>query len=164
MLGSIHEAEDAAQDTFLRAWRARNSYEGRASFRTWLYRIATNVCLRALDRRARRGLPEARGPHAAFAPLGPPDAETNWLEPYPIAAVDLIDHEGEEPEARYEAREAVQLAFVAAIQSLPPRQRAVLLLRDVLGFSTSETGKALSSSTASVTSALQRARSTVRNR
>lgn len=163
MLGSIHDAEDAVQDTLLRAWRGLGGFEGRSSLRGWLYRIATNACLTALARgaEARRLLPDAKGPPVEFSPLGAPDTETAWLEPYPDAALESVADLAPGPEARYEQREAVQLAFVAAIQKLPPRQRAVLLLRDVLGFSAIETADLLESSVASVNSALQRARATL---
>ncbi|MBV9329160.1 MAG: sigma-70 family RNA polymerase sigma factor [Chloroflexi bacterium] len=165
MLGSLHEAEDLVQETFLRAWRAREQFEGRASFRNWLYRIATNACLNVIASRAhaRRLLPDAYGP-AAHGPLtgSPPgEAEVAWLEPYPGMLVDEIVDVEPGPEALYELRESVQLAFVAAIQQLPARQRAVLLLRDVLGWSAIETARLLDTSVASVNSALQRARATL---
>ena len=121
-----HDAEDALQDALLRAWRGLPSFEGRSSLRSWLYSVATNVCLRALERRRRRILP----------PDAEPAVETLWLEPFPDAG--LPSDERASPEARYEERESVELAFVAALQHLPPRQRAVLLLRDVLGFAPAE--------------------------
>ena len=162
MLGSLHDAEDAIQETLLRAWRGLDSFEGRASPRTWLYRIATNVCLTALARaRTHRVLPESQGPAVDFAPLGEGDKEIAWLEPYPDAALDGIADLAPGPEGRYEMREAIRLGFIAAIQELPSRQRATLLLRDVLGFSAVETADLLGSSVASVNSALQRARTTV---
>jgi RNA polymerase sigma-70 factor, ECF subfamily len=165
MLGSFHESEDLVQETFLRAWRARHRFEGRTSLRNWLYRIATNACLNAVARtnRSRRVLPDDLGPPATIveAPLGPPETEIAWLEPYPDAALPDIPDEALGPEARYEMRESVQLAFVAAMQHLPPRQRAVLVLRDVLGWSANETAELLDSSLASVNSALQRARATL---
>ena len=166
MLGSLHDAEDLVQETFLRAWRARDRFEGRTSFRNWLYRIATNACLNALARRpdARRLLPETHGPPANQPPDGAPATEIAWLDPYPDAALEGIADAAPGPDARYEMQEAVQLAFVAAIQHLPPRQRAVLLLRDVLGWSTSETAGLLDASVASVNSALQRARATLDQR
>jgi len=165
MLGSLHDAEDTVQETLLRAWRGMDRFEGRASPRVWLYRIATNACLTALARaKARRVLPETQGPPVGFAPLGEHESETLWLEPYPDAALDRIADLTPGPEARYEMREAIQLAFIAAIQELPPRQRATLLLRDVLGWSALETADLLESSVASVNSALQRARSTLTRR
>jgi RNA polymerase sigma-70 factor (ECF subfamily) len=165
MLGSFHEAEDVVQETYLRAWRARERFEGRSSLRNWLYRIATNACLNALssNSRSRRLLPEAYGSSAGSLdlPLGKHATEVAWLEPYPDAALpDLADDEPG-PEAQYELHESVELAFVAAIQQLPPRQRAVLLLRDVLGWSASEAADLLDSTVASVNSALQRARATI---
>src|SRR5215471_2800920 len=131
MLGSLDDAEDLVQETFLRAWRAVDRFEGRASVRSWLYRIATNACLNALARRgsARRVLPEAVGPPAVEMPRDEPATEVPWLEPYPDAALEGVPDTAPGPDARYEMREAVQLAFVAAIQHLSPRQRAVLLLR-----------------------------------
>ncbi len=164
MLGSLHDAEDLVQETFLRAWRGLDDFEGRTSLRSWLYRIATNACLNARRANARRVLPETHGPPADHAPLGAADAEIAWLEPYPDAALEGIADVAPGPEARYEMREAVQLAFTAAIQELPPRQRAVLLLRDVLGWSAGETAALLDASAASVNSALQRARATLRQR
>ena len=163
MLGSVQDAEDLVQETFLRAWRGFAAFEGRSSFRNWLYRIATNVCLNALASRAvaRRLLPEALGPPAGSPPEGAPASDVAWLEPYPDALLEGVPDAAPGPEARYEMHEAVQLAFVAAIQHLPPRQRAVLLLHDVLGCSASETAGLLESTVASVNSALQRARTTL---
>jgi RNA polymerase sigma-70 factor, ECF subfamily len=161
MLGSIHDAEDLVQETLLRAWRSVAEFEGRASFRSWLYRIATNACLNALASRksTQRLMPQALGPPAD----APPEAaavDIAWLEPYPDGA--LPENAGAPgPEARYEMHEAVQLAFIAAVQHLPPRQRAVLLLRDVLGWSAAEAAQLLETSTASINSALQRARATL---
>jgi len=166
MLGSFHDAEDLVQETFLRAWRGLSRFEERASFRSWLYRIATNACLKVLASRARprRVLPETQGPPFVQMPEGGPATEIAWLEPYPDAALEGIADTAPGPDARYEMREAVQLAFVAAIQHLPPRQRAVLLLHDVLGWSATETGRLLDASVASVNSALQRARATLEKR
>ncbi|HVA92470.1 MAG TPA: sigma-70 family RNA polymerase sigma factor [Chloroflexota bacterium] len=166
MLGSLHDAEDLVQETFLRAWRGLDRFEGRASFRGWLYRIATNACLNVIARRpsARRVLPETLGPPADQPPDGAPATEIAWLEPYPDAALAGIADDAPGPDARYEMHEAVQLAFVAAIQHLPARQRAVLLLRDVLGWSANETAGLLDASAASVNSALQRARATLEQR
>ena len=165
MLGSLHDAEDAVQETLLRAWRGLDGFEGRASPRSWLYRIATNACLTALARaKTRRVLPETQGPPVGFAPLGERDSEIAWLEPYPDAALDRVQDLAAGPEARYEMREAVQFAFIAAIQELPSRQRATLLFRDVLGWSAQETADVLESTVASINSALQRARATLSRR
>jgi RNA polymerase sigma-70 factor (ECF subfamily) len=166
MLGSLHDAEDATQDTLLRAWRARDGFDGRASLRTWLYRIATNTCLRAIERRALRGrlLPTAVHPRASFRPLGAADHETPWLEPYPDAALPEPPDDAPGPDARYEAHESIRLAFIAAIQELPPRQRAILLLRDVVGLTAEETAASIATSVAAANSALQRARATLHRR
>ena len=166
MLGSIHDAQDAAQDAFLGAWRGREAFEGRSSFRGWLYRIATNTCLRALERRAtaRRIVPQRHGPAVAFEALRDPADDIAWLEPFPIDPVAAIPDATPGPAAHVEIREAVQLAFVAAIQDLPPRQRAALLLHDVIGLSSEETAAALETSIAAVNSAIQRARATLRRR
>ncbi len=166
MLGSLYDAEDQVQETFLRAWRGLDRFEGRSSFRNWLYRIATNVCLNALARRhdPSRVLPETLGPSAERPPEGAPSVEIAWLEPYPDALIEGIADAAPGPEARYEQQEAVQLAFIAAIQYLPPRQRAALLLRDVLGWSAAETASMLDASVASTNSALQRARATLHTR
>ena len=168
MLGSLHDAEDLVQETFLRAWRGLRGFEERSSFRAWLYRIATNACLNALASRARRVLPEIQGPPSDLPPeymleTGPA-AEIGWLQPYPDAALEGIADAAPGPDARYELREAVQLAFIAAIQHLPPRQRAVLLLRDVLGWSAAESARLLDTSVVSVNSALQRARAALEKR
>ena len=166
MLGSLQDAEDLVQETFLRAWRGLDGFVGRSSFRGWLYRIATNVCLNALAKRGRahRVLPETQGPPADQMPVGAPATEIAWLEPYPDALLEGIADPAPGPDARYELRESIQLAFVAAIQLIPPRQRAVLLLRDVLGWSASETAGRLDPSVASANSALQRARATLTKR
>jgi RNA polymerase sigma-70 factor (ECF subfamily) len=152
MLGSVHDAEDAFQDTMLRAWRHLSGFEGRSTFRAWLYRIATNVCLAASARRQ-----EPREP----APL---DEEPLALTPYPDEWLDELPSAAAEPGARYDLHESVQLALVAAVQTLPARQRAALLMRDVLGFSANEVAALLDSTTASVNSALQRARATLDER
>jgi RNA polymerase sigma-70 factor, ECF subfamily len=164
MLGSVHDAEDALQEVSLRAWRALDRFEGRSSLKSWLYTIATNTCLNHIEKRPKRVLPvdyaPAADPHGG---PGEPVVESVWVEPYPD---ELIGAEGElaGPEARYEQRESVELAFVAALQLLPPNQRAVLILRDVLGFSSQEVADALETTVASVNSALQRARKAVEER
>jgi RNA polymerase sigma-70 factor (ECF subfamily) len=162
MLGSYFEAEDLVQETFLRAWRARERFEGRTSFRNWLYRIATNACLNALASRPKspRVLTDTSGSPADAFPEAPA-TDIAWLEPYPDSMLDGIADAMPGPDARYEMRESVRLAFVAAIQQLPPRQRAVLLLRDVLGWSALETAQLLDVSVAAANSALQRARATL---
>jgi RNA polymerase sigma-70 factor (ECF subfamily) len=164
MLGSLHDAEDASQETFLRAWRAMGRFEGRSSIRTWLHRIATNVCLDEIARRPKRVLPIDYGPPE---PAGAADPETLeapiWLEPYPDQSIQLAD-DAVGPEACYEQRETLELAFVAALQHLPPRQRAVFILRDVLGFPATDAARMLSASPVSVNSALQRARETISSR
>jgi RNA polymerase sigma-70 factor, ECF subfamily len=164
MLGSAADAEDALQETLLRAWRGLPSFEGRSSLRAWLYRIATNVSLRMLERRPKRVLPTDYGP--ASDPHDRPEGplvEQVWIDAYPEEALG-IDEGHASPEARYEERESVELAFVAALQHLPGRQRAVLLLRDVLGFAPEEISEALDATPASVYSLLQRARRTVEER
>src|ERR687893_2394946 len=155
MLGSVQDAEDALQEALLRAWRALRRFEGRSSLRSWLYTIATNACLTLLSRRQKRVLPVDFGP-AGDPHDGPgrPLVESVWVEPYPD---ERIEDGRASPEARYEQRESVELAFVAALQHLPPRQRAVLILRDVLGFSAREVARALNTSPAGVDSTLQRA-------
>src|SRR5947208_10008004 len=164
MLGSVPDAEDALQETLLRAWRGLARFEGRSSLRSWLYKIATNACLKAIERRPRRVLPIDYAP-AADPHDGPaePVTESVWLEPYPDEGLGL---EGGllGPDARYEQREGIELAFTAALQHLPARQRAVLILRDVLGFSARETADALDTTPVSVDSALQRAHTTVEKR
>jgi RNA polymerase sigma-70 factor (TIGR02960 family) len=151
MLGSFEDAEDAIQETFLRAWSSRGTFDGSSAFRAWLYRIATNVCLDAIRRANRR--PKAR----TLSSLG----EVPWLQPYPDRLLDEITSREEGPEAVAIERETIELAFLAAIQLLPPRQRAVLIFRDVLDFSAAETAAQLDMSVAAANSALQRARSTM---
>jgi RNA polymerase sigma-70 factor, ECF subfamily len=156
MLGSPHDAEDAVQDTLLRAWRGLPRFEGRSSLRAWLYRIATNVCLDLIARRPKRVLPLEHGP--ADDP-----GESAWVEPF--ADDPRSVHAGKTtPEARYERREAVELAFIVALQHLPARQRAVLILREVLGFSAREVADMLDTTVGSVTNALRRARKAVAER
>lgn len=161
ILGSFEDAEDMFQETLLRAWKHLDSFEGRSSLRAWLYKIATNTCLDALDARKRRGLPKelyARGDPTH--PLPEPSQEVMWIEPFPD---ELIAGQPEiYPEARYEIRESITLAFVAALQILPGRQRAVLLLRDVMGWNAEEAAEILDMTTAAVNSALQRARETLK--
>jgi RNA polymerase sigma-70 factor, ECF subfamily len=164
MLGSLHDADDALQETLLRAWRGLTGFEGRSSTRTWLHTIATNVCLNAIRSRPRRVLPIDYGRETEPGEdPGAPLVESVWLEPYPDDRIGLEDGLAA-TEARYEQREAVELAFVAALQHLPARQRAVLILREVLGFSAAEVAESLETSVASVNSALQRARKTVEAR
>jgi RNA polymerase sigma-70 factor, ECF subfamily len=164
MLGSLHDAEDALQDALLRAWRGLGGLKDRESLRAWLYRIATNASLDAIEKRPKRVLPIDYGPSAdPHDGPGRPLVESVWVEPYPDEGLGLEDGYAA-PEARYEQREAVELAFVAALQHLPANQRAVLILREVLGFSAREASESLETSVASVNSALQRARKTVEER
>ena len=159
MLGSPFEAEDAVQDTMLRAWRGRDRFEGRASLRSWLYSIATNVCLDALAGRPRRARPMDLGPaRSPHGPIGEILPEVTWIEPVPDA---LVIAEDADPALVAETRETVRLAFVAALQHLPPRQRAVLILCEVLHWKSAEVAQLLGTSVASVNSALQRARATL---
>ena len=163
MLGSACDAEDALQETLIAAWRALADFEGRASVRTWLYRIATNRCLNALRSASRQ--PQMEHP---ILDLDPPEptrlGEVVWLEPYPDVLLDGLADQTPGPEARYEATQAISLAFVTALQLLPPRQRAVVVLRDVLGFPAAQVATILDTTTESVTSALKRARSTLDRR
>ena len=160
MLGSLHEAEDAVQETMLRAWRSFDGYEGRASMKNWLYRIATNVALSMVASRSKPGrvMPRQLGGPSRERPQGRPDAETPWIEPYPDAELENLPDTAAGPDARYELHESVRLAFITAIQQLPPRQRAVLLLADVFGWSAIEVAAVLDASIGSVNSALHRAR------
>jgi RNA polymerase sigma-70 factor (ECF subfamily) len=158
MLGSLQDAEDALQDTLLSAWQGLPGFEGRASVRTWLYRVATSRCLDAL-RSARRRPPPGPPPAAGLQPPEPTRlGELLWLEPYPDVLLEGLADRGPGPEARYEAVESISLAFVTALQLLPPRQRAAVVLRDVLGFHASEAARILDTTEESVTSALKRAR------
>jgi RNA polymerase sigma-70 factor (ECF subfamily) len=162
MLGSVDDADDALQDALLRAWRGLEKFEGRSSLRSWLYRITTNACLDVIARRPKRVLPIDHGPAAGPAgDLGDPLTESVWIEPY---AGDHLGDGRAAPEARYEQRESVELAFIAALQHLPATQRAALLLRDVLGFSARESAEALDTTVASVNGALRRARRAVAER
>lgn len=164
MLGSTQEAEDQVQETYLRAWRAYHQFEGRSSIRTWMYRIATNTCLTALGSSARRQMPTGLGQGPADPQLpvtGHP--EMSWLEPLPDALVGNAQADPS-PEERAATRNGVRLALIAALQDLPPRQRAVLVLRDVLGFSAQESADVLESTVASCNSALQRARAQMADR
>jgi len=156
MLGSVLDAEDLVQETLLRAWKNLDSFEGRASLRAWLYKIATNACLDELAKRPRRGLPPDLYPEAdPDGPLAAAVSDPIWLEPYPDSLLGSITHD---PAARYDLRESITLAFLVALQTLPPRQRAVLLMRDVVGFRASEVASLLEDSVSAVNSALYRAR------
>jgi RNA polymerase sigma-70 factor (ECF subfamily) len=146
MLGSFEEAEDMVQETFLRAWRRRETFQGRSTFRAWLYRIATNACLDALERRPRK----------------PAGGEVAWLQPFPDHLLEEIAADDEEPDAAVVAKETIELAYLVAIQHLPPRSRAVLILRDVLGWSAKDTAGLLDVSVAAANSALQRARAALK--
>ena len=159
ILGSLQDAEDALQETMLSAWRGLDGFEERSSLRAWLYTIATNRCLNALRDGARRP-PEVRA--LSFEPPSPTrHGDLPWLEPYPDALIEGVPDSAPGPEARYEAHETVALAFVTALQRLPPRQRAVLVLRDVLGYRAAEVAGMLDTTEVSVNSALQRARATL---
>jgi RNA polymerase sigma-70 factor (ECF subfamily) len=157
MLGSVQDAEDQVQETLLRAWRGYGSFEGRSSMRTWLYRIATNACLRAMESRERRPLPSGIGAPGddPAGPVAPPASEVTWLEPLPDA---LLRPESADPAAVAAARSGLRLALIAALQRLPVRQRTVLILRDVLGWRAAEAAELLGVSVTAVNSALQRAR------
>lgn len=158
MMASLDDADDMLQEVMLRAWRGLPRFQGRSSFRTWMYRIATNVCLNAIKKQSRRVLPEGRA-----AGNGEPATEAVWIGPYPDGTLEPEDTLAT-PDVRYEQRESVELAFIAALQHLPGNQRAALILREVLGFSAREVAEALDTSTAAVNSALQHARRTVRSR
>jgi RNA polymerase sigma-70 factor (TIGR02960 family) len=161
ILGSVPDAEDMVQETLLAAWRSLEAFEGRASVRSWLYRIATNRCLNALRARSRRPrevtvMGDALEPTRRIEPV--------WLEPYPDVLLEDIPDRSADPPARYEARESIELSFIVALQHLPPRQRAALVLSDVLGFRTAEVAAMLETGETSVKGALQRARATLRAR
>jgi RNA polymerase sigma-70 factor (ECF subfamily) len=166
MLGSLEDAEDLVQETFLRAWRSRERFgaDGRFSFRAWLYRIATNACFDVLRARSRRVMPPdiARAADPTVVP-GPP-ADLPWLQPYPDRLLKQVTAPEDEPDSLTVARETIELAFIAAIQHLAPRQRAALILRDVVGWSARDTASLLETSVAAANSALQRARATLRHR
>ncbi len=171
MLGSFDDSEDLVQETLLRAWRSRASFEGRSQLSTWLYRIATNACLNALERAPRRVLPQdvvapvTANTDASEARSTPPWApELPWLQPFPDSRLQPAAPRDMEPEAMVVSRETIELVFLAALQHLPPRQRAILILRDVLDWSARETAALLEMSVASVNSAHQRARATMRAR
>jgi RNA polymerase sigma-70 factor, ECF subfamily len=159
MLGSLDDAEDLVQETFLRAWRRRETFEGRASFRAWLYRIATNACLDALARRPRRPAELEPGDHGV-QPSG--SFEVTWLQPYPDRLLEGAAPSEAEPDAVVVAKETIELAFMVAIQHIPPQPRAVLILRDVLGWRAKDTAELLETSMASVNSGLQRARAALK--
>src|SRR5437868_3773166 len=164
MLGSVYDADDALQETLLRAWRGLSRFHGRSALRSWLYTIATNVCLTQISRRPKRVLPIDYGPATdPHVSPGQPVVESIWLEPYPDESLGIEDGFAA-PEAHYEQREGVELAFIAALQHLAPNQRAVLILREVLGFSAKESADLLDTSVASINSALQRARAAVEER
>jgi RNA polymerase sigma-70 factor (ECF subfamily) len=165
MLGSTHDADDALQEALVRAWRSLAGFEGRSSLRAWLHTVATRTCLDAIAQRRRRALPMDLGPASEAAVVGDvPLTDVAWLGPYPDAGPAAGGPMGNVPHARYEQREAVELAFVAALQHLPGNQRAALLLFEVLGFSAAEIAAVMDTSTASVNSALQRARRLVAER
>ena len=157
MVGSVQDAEDLVQETLLAAWRGLDGFAERSSVRSWLYRIATNRCLNALRDASRR----PQGPSPVALPEPTRRAEPIWLQPYPDVLLDGLPEQAPGPEARYEARESVELAFIIALQQLPPRQRAVLVLRDVLGYRTAEVAAMLDTTGISVKSTLQRAREAV---
>jgi RNA polymerase sigma-70 factor (TIGR02960 family) len=164
IVGSVQDAEDMVQETLLAAWRGLDGFEGRASLRSWLYRIATNRCLNALRDRASRGRTPAADPTIAGEPEPTRRIEATWLEPYPDVLLEGIPDTAPGPEARYEAKEAIGLAFVTALQELPPRQRATLVLRDVLGFRSAEVAGMLDTTEAAVKGNLQRARAALDRR
>jgi RNA polymerase sigma-70 factor (ECF subfamily) len=163
LLGSAHDAEDAVQETLLSAWQGLARFEGRSSFRTWLYRIATNRCLNMLRSSTRRPRVEDQMPDTDL-PEATRMGEVLWLEPYPDSLIEGVPDRAPGPDAKYELRESVSLAFLSALQLLPPRQRAVLILRDVLGYRAREVAQILGSTEESVSSALRHARATLESR
>jgi RNA polymerase sigma-70 factor (ECF subfamily) len=163
MLGSYHDAEDAVQDCFARAWRYRGSVKDAASLRPWLYRIATNACIDFIERNGRT-LPDAPAPSADAAAVGAGVPDVAWLQPYPDARLEPLVPREQEPDARLATRETLELAFLAVIQLLTPQQRAALIARDVLGWSAKDAAELLDTSVAAVNSALQRARAALRER
>jgi RNA polymerase sigma-70 factor (ECF subfamily) len=163
ILGSLQDAEDAVQDTLFAAWQGLAGFEGRSSVRTWLYRVATSRCLNALRSARRRPRADFTLPDVEL-PEPSRRGEVAWLEPYPDILLDATAVSAKGPEARYESRESISLAFIIALQLLPPRQRAVLILRDVLGFRATEVAGMLDTTVESVTSALKRARATLQRR
>ncbi len=162
MLGSLEDSEDLVQETVLRAWRGRTKFEGRSTLRVWLYRIATNACLDALQRRRARVLPADVAPAADPDAVMAPPSDLPWLDPYPESMLEGIAASEDGPDSQLVEKETIELAFLAAIQHLPPRRRAVLVLRDVLDWSAKDTAAALEMSVAAVNSALQRARATLK--
>ena len=165
MLGSVDDADDLVQDTFLKAWQARRSFEGRSLFRTWLYRIATNACLDATARRPRRLMPpDVQPPERSLGGEFPPSVDLPWLQPYPDRLLDVAAPAHEEPAVIVESRETIELAYLAAIQHLPARQRAAIILRDAMSWSAREIAELLDLTVPAVNSLLQRARATLRTR
>jgi RNA polymerase sigma-70 factor (ECF subfamily) len=164
MVGSFEDSEDLVQETFLRAWRRRHTFEGRSTLRAWLYRIATNACLDFLDRNPRRPQPLAVGSVPGMPTVARPPDEIPWLQPYPDRLLEPVAPSDAEPDAAVIAKETIELAFLVAIQYLPPKQRAVLIMRDVLGWPAGDVAETLGLTVASVNSAVQRARATLRER
>src|ERR1700730_1353731 len=162
LLGSLHDAEDMVQETMLRAWRRFDTFKGQASLRTWLYTIATNACLNALKKRSPRMLPTAASPEAdPTRPVASESAEALWLDPFPDTWLVSAEEQAENPEARYTRSESISLAFLTALQLLPARQRAILILSDVLDWRAVESAHLLEISVSAVNSALHRARVTL---
>lgn len=164
LLGSVHDADDALQDTLIRAWRGLKGYQGRSSFRVWLFRIATNASLKLIAKRTKRVLPiDFDAPSTQQAAASEATGESTWIEPYPDEALG-VEADYRAPDANYEQRESIELAFIAAVQHLSGRQRAVLILRDVLGFSAQEVAESLNTTVSSVNGVLNRARKVVSER